>query len=296
MVIFGGRDINSVDLNDTYELDLNTSPAVWSKPLLSANPLPRWRSTAIYHPGRKRMVIFGGMRGSEPTDEIWELELNSSTLNNKRWTRIFPAGTVAADLARTGHIGVYDSQNDRLIVYGGWSPVNSLTKTYYNSTYAFSFADRQWTLVAPGPDVPAARRNAGAVYDTANDRMIIFGGAFGSDTALQIYNDTYALYSETKWSPTSGKSDVYNYPNPFNSSSTKTKIKFYCDSAQEVKIAIYSLIGELVKDWTIHGVKGINSLEWDGANGDGKKVESGGYICVVNKSGTKSKSKLGIVR
>ncbi|MDD5259312.1 MAG: FlgD immunoglobulin-like domain containing protein [bacterium] len=90
--------------------------------------------------------------------------------------------------------------------------------------------------------------------------------------------------------------DFFNVPNPFNSSREKTAIRFFVDDAQEVKISIYSLIGELVKDWTVYAARGQNSLEWDGRNGDGKKVESGGYICVIEKSSGKSKCKIAVIK
>ncbi len=241
-------------------------------------------------------MILGGVKtNNEPTDELWYLNLSVANLTSLRWAQIFPENDPNSDLARTAHIMVYDPNTDQIVVSSGWAPL-TLTEAFYDTTYTFDFNTALWSLVAPGPDIPRARRNASGVYDTINRKMIVFGGAYGNDVNSVPLNEMYALNAETRWAPAKGKGSVYNYPNPFNNSSGKTTIKFYCDSAQEVKVAIYSLIGELVKDWTISGAEGINSLEWDGANGDGKKVESGGYICMVNKGGNKSKFKIGVIR
>jgi hypothetical protein len=296
MIIYGGRDVNQTVLSDTYVLDLSVTPAQWSKASLAYEAPGRWQATAVFDSVRNRMVMFGGMKtNNEPTNEVWYLSLADASLTNKRWTQIFPANTASSDLARTAHIMAYDPDLDRIVVTSGWAPL-TLTEAFYDTTYAFDFTTSIWSQVTPGPNIPPNRRNASGVYDTISKKLVIFGGAYGNDVDSVPLNDMYALSAETRWSPGKGKSDVYNYPNPFNNSSGRTTIKFYCDSSQEVKVAIYSLIGELVKDWTVSGTKGINSLEWDGSNGDSKKVESGGYICVINKSGSKSKFKIGVIR
>ncbi len=299
MIIYGGRDVDQTVLNDTYILDLSVTPAQWSKASLSYEAPARWQATTIFDPVRQGMVIFGGVKTSnESTNELWYLNLSAPDLTGKRWTQISPQNDTISDLARTAHVMVYNPDTDQILVSSGWAPL-TLTEAFYNTTYAFDFSTDstgRWSLVTPGPDIPQARRNASGVYDTIHKQMIIFGGAYGNADNAVFFNDMYALNAETRWSPSKGSNDVYNYPNPFNNSSGRTTIKFYCASAQEVKVAIYSLIGELVKDWTITGAVGINSLEWNGANGDGKKVESGGYICVVDKGGAKSKFKIGVIR
>ena len=296
MIIYGGRDVDQIVLNDTYILDLSVTPAQWSKANLGYEAPARWQATAIYDPVRKRMVIFGGVKtNNEPTDELWVLSLAAASLTSQRWTQVFPGNDPGTDLARTAHVMAYDPNADQIVVTSGWAPL-TLTEAFYNTSYTFDFVTGLWALVAPGPDIPLSRRNASGVYDTIHRQMILFGGAYGNDINAVTLNDMYALKAETRWSPDKGKGDVYNYPNPFNNSTGKTTIKFYCDGSREVKVAIYSLIGELVKDWTVAGVTGINSLEWDGANGDGKKVESGGYICVIDQGGAKSKFKIGVIR
>lgn len=296
MIVYGGRDVDQTVLSDTYILDLSVTPAQWSKASLSNDAPARWQAAAIFDPVRKRMVIFGGMKANnEPTNELWALDLSAASLTNKSWTQIFPGNTASSDLARTAHIMTYDPDNDRLLVTMGWAPL-TLTEAFYDTTYAFDLNTELWSQIPPGPDVPPQRRNASGIYDTVSKKMIIFGGASGNDANTVAKNDMYALDAETKWASGKSRSEVYNYPNPFNSGTSKTTIKFYCDSARSVKVTIYSLIGELVKDWTVSGIKGINSLEWDGANGDGKKVESGGYICVIDNGGSESKFKIGVIR
>lgn len=296
MIIFGGWDRDEIILTNTYQLDLSTSPARWSKVMLTTEPYPRRQATAVYDSLRKRMVLFGGLTNEgNATDEILTLDLSKADVNGQRWEKIIPAVSVSSGLARTGHVAVYNSDDDCMLVFGGWSPV-SLTKEFYNTTFSFNFKDRTWTRVLPGPDLPAARRNLGGVYDPIGKRFIIYGGAYGSDVQAVIYNDMYALSSQTRWSPSAEKEDVYNYPNPFNAQREKTFIKFYTDDAQEVKIHIYSLIGDLVREYSVTSNRGINTFEWDGTNGSGKRVESGGYICVVERNGEKKTFKIAVVK
>lgn len=296
MIIFGGWDREEIILTNTYQLDLSVSPARWSKVMLTNEPYPRRQATAVYDSLRKRMVLFGGLTNEgNATDEILTLDLSKADINGQRWEKIIPAVSVSSGLARTAHVAVYNADEDCLLVFGGWSPV-SLTKEFFNTTFSFGFQDRTWTRVLPGPDLPVARRNLGGVYDPIGKRFIVYGGASGSDLQAITYSDMYALSSQTSWSPSAEKEDVYNYPNPFNAHREKTFIKFYSEDAQEVKLRIYSLIGDLVKEYSVTSNRGINTVEWDGTNGNGKKVESGGYICIVEKNGERKTFKIAVVK
>ncbi|MFH1825633.1 MAG: FlgD immunoglobulin-like domain containing protein [Candidatus Firestonebacteria bacterium] len=79
--------------------------------------------------------------------------------------------------------------------------------------------------------------------------------------------------------------DLINYPNPFSSSQT-TKLKYTLVQDAEVTIKIFSLFGDLVYEKTIsasntYAKAGDNEFPWDGKNGQGEAVKSGGYICKI---------------
>ncbi len=68
-----------------------------------------------------------------------------------------------------------------------------------------------------------------------------------------------------------------NYPNPFNPITT---IKFELPKSTNVKLAIYNIIGNLVK--MLYNDKqlesGYYSINWDGKDENGKVVSSGVYF------------------
>ena len=72
------------------------------------------------------------------------------------------------------------------------------------------------------------------------------------------------------------KCKMKNYPNPFNS---ETRIVFYLQEADQVKVAVYNLKGQLVKVLVDNYLSaGNNSVVWEGKNETGKFVSSGVYF------------------
>jgi len=68
-----------------------------------------------------------------------------------------------------------------------------------------------------------------------------------------------------------------NYPNPFNQA---TVLKFYLPKEEKVNLAIYNLLGEVLK--TFHQnkslAKGIHQIEWNGISDWGEYLASGVYF------------------
>ncbi len=70
-----------------------------------------------------------------------------------------------------------------------------------------------------------------------------------------------------------------NFPNPFNPS---TVINYSIPSAQTVKILIYNILGEKVKELVNSSMEaGSYSVQWNGDNQFGRKVNSGVYFSVL---------------
>jgi hypothetical protein len=71
-----------------------------------------------------------------------------------------------------------------------------------------------------------------------------------------------------------------NYPNPFN---PVTSIRYDIPSTSNVRISVYSLLGQKVKTLTnsMHQ-PGFYSAQWNGTNDMGSAVSSGVYICKIN--------------
>ena len=106
--------------------------------------------------------------------------------------------------------------------------------------------------------------------------------------------------------PTKPPGMVTNYPNPFHPNEAPTTIAYKLVDNATVTLRIYSITGALVIERTFNagsagGVVGLNEVPWDGRNGDGAVVASGGYIVVIEAEGNGEtlhtmRRKIGVVR
>jgi len=93
---------------------------------------------------------------------------------------------------RDGHGFVYDSEADRFIVFGG-----AITATgFTNSTWSYDYANNTWANITPRVG-PSPRAGAGMAYDSAADRVILFGGVISNTGSV---GDTWVFdYSNDTW-------------------------------------------------------------------------------------------------
>jgi len=82
-----------------------------------------------------------------------------------------------------------------------------------------------------------------------------------------------------------------NYPNPFHPPSEPTTIAYKMDDDASVTLRIFSQAGDLVRRVEFSrsaqgGRAGLNEFLWDGRNGSGQVVASGGYVVLIEAQGT----------
>ena len=107
----------------------------------------------------------------------------------------------------------------------------------------------------------------------------------GVDALLAEYELETALID-----PSSAGGTITNYPNPFHPDETATTIAYVLDDNASVRLRVYSISGSLVLDrqhaaGDVGGSTGLNEITWDGRNGMGEPVASGGYIAYVEAEG-----------
>jgi hypothetical protein len=90
--------------------------------------------------------------------------------------------------------------------------------------------------------------------------------------------------------PNAAGGSLTNYPNPFHPDETATTIAYVLDDNAAVRMRIYTLSGGLVLDRQFTsgdqgGIAGLNEVTWDGRNGNGDNVASGGYILFIEAEG-----------
>jgi hypothetical protein len=108
------------------------------------------------------------------------------------------------------------------------------------------------------------------------DNIRATSGSFTQDLALQI-----AFVD-----PSAAGGYASNYPNPFHPPMQGTTIAYKLDDNASVTLRIFTLGGDLVVRKTFDlgspgGTAGLNEITWDGKNGKGQVVASGGYIALI---------------
>ncbi len=83
---------------------------------------------------------------------------------------------------------------------------------------------------------------------------------------------------------------LFAFPNPFNPMSEKVTIRL--DDPAETELRIYDFFGNLVR--VIRAKANSHDFQWDGRNGNGEYVASGGYICIGTQ--TKARFKIGVLK
>jgi hypothetical protein len=91
--------------------------------------------------------------------------------------------------------------------------------------------------------------------------------------------------------PNAAGGTMTNYPNPFHPPAQGTTLAWKLDDHADVTLRIFTLSGDLVlrrtfERGTLGGMAGLNEWIWDGRNGEGDVVSSGGYLALVEAQGT----------
>ncbi|TAN35432.1 HYR domain-containing protein [Patescibacteria group bacterium] len=152
-------------------------------------PVTRMLHTAVYDQTNNRMIVFGGRNGptfsgycspsnTECLNDVWVLQNADGLGGTPTWTQLFPAGTPPS--RRGYHAAVYDSANNRMIIYGG-DPNIGFCNGAVNDVWVLSNANGLggtpiWTQLSPTGGPPPLRQGPKAVYDPSTNRMVIFGG------------------------------------------------------------------------------------------------------------------------
>lgn len=90
--------------------------------------------------------------------------------------------------------------------------------------------------------------------------------------------------------PDAAGGTITSYPNPFHPNEAPATIAYVLDIDARVRMRIFTLSGGLVVDRVFAtgddgGRAGLNEVLWDGTNGNGDAVGSGGYIVHVEAEG-----------
>jgi len=138
--------------------------------------IPSSRHNAMaYDAARERTVLFSGT-------ETWEWD---GTI----WMQQTP---LVSPPARSNHAMVYDAARERVVLFGG---AGSGWYNYLTGTWEWD--GTTWVKRTP-PTSPGGRMYHAMVYDTARQRVVLFGGYTGAFSGTRSLNDTWE-WDGTTW-------------------------------------------------------------------------------------------------
>lgn len=158
--LFGGQDI--APKNDLWVYSL--ARRRWTEvQVSSARPPARFGHTLIFDPIRRRLVAFGGQAGGFFSD-VWAFDIVRGL-----WEQL--SADEAGPSRRYGHSAIYDAARDRMVISHGFTDAGR-----FDDTWAFEFTSGSWRNISPSGTRPLRRCLHHAVYDSANNQMLLYGG------------------------------------------------------------------------------------------------------------------------
>ena len=201
MVTWSGQGQGAF-FNDVWAFDLDTN--TWS-PFTPAGGPPQVRYGVGYtwDPLAKELVTFAGFTSLGRFDDVWRFKPSAAT-----WTDVSP-GT--GPLARCLHAACYDAQKHRMIMYAGQNNSGPL-----DDIWALDLNSNTWTDLTPAVK-PSARYFSPVVYDTAHNRLTMFGGqgliGFNSEVwAFDLWTKQWTQLSPSGVAPSQrgGSAAIYD--------------------------------------------------------------------------------------
>lgn len=148
---------------------------------ITGGPSPRQDHTWTEGRDSKMAYLFGGLTEDGPSNELWELNLQTDT-----WTLLQPSGDPPAP--RFGHAATWVATQGRLIVWSGQG-----SSAFFDDIWAYDPYVDAWTQLPSSGAVPAARYGSCAALGPDGEIWISHG--FTEDSGR--FSDTRSYNVET---------------------------------------------------------------------------------------------------
>lgn len=177
-VLIMGGNTSAGRLNDVWELSLTGAVPTWTQLTPTGTPpTARWGHSAVYDAANDRMLVFGGST-TPASNQLWSLSLAGTPA----WSLLSPGGTPPP--ARFGHAAEYDAANQRMLLFGGYDNTN-----YWNDAWQLSLnGPLAWAVLPVLGAAAPARTGAPWVFDTARNRLLLFGGYAATDDTDDLWS------------------------------------------------------------------------------------------------------------
>jgi len=233
MLVFGGTDgwywpYGGIPFNDVWELSL-ADGAEWTLLVpLGTAPSPRMQHSAIYDPIGDRMLIFGGGDATELLNDLWALELGGVP----EWTELAPLGTPPSP--RGAHTVMYDQLRAQMVVFGG-TPAGDVWTLDLRSP----LVPPTWSPFDAGGVPPGGRDDPAAIYQPAEDRMVVSGGGRSPAVSTLTFDEAAAIPPA---SPPSLLQFVFHGVRP-NPASGDFAVLFELPGSEATKLELFDVAG-----------------------------------------------------
>ncbi|MFW9953644.1 MAG: kelch repeat-containing protein, partial [Candidatus Thorarchaeota archaeon] len=193
MLIYGGALSQDPDgsgfqyMDDTWGFDYNSN--MWTNLSPSINPGVRYGAAMAFDSESNVIILFGGINYpalfGHHIQQTWVYHFDT---NN--WTNMDPD---QQPVGRHKQGMVYDSESDRIIMFGGF--VSSAEDQMSDETWTYDYNSNTWTEIVPTTS-PAGRFGCSMAYDSQNDRTILYGGAYDYANYSELH-DTWSFNLNT---------------------------------------------------------------------------------------------------
>ncbi len=188
VVVHGGVGRQVEPFSDVWAFD----GAEWHELAAAASPKVEWLSFATAtDPSRQQLMLFGAADKDEDEDEDEDAQANELWMfDGFTWTRL---PQELSPTPRQGSAMVFDTERDRLVLFGGFADASPLQETWEHD-------GEVWTL-REGLLGPPARSFHAMTWDPVGRVVVIHGGHLGPPEDLQQTNflgDTW-IYDGVSW-------------------------------------------------------------------------------------------------
>lgn len=139
---------------------------------------PRTGAAMAFDSVKSRVVLFGGLVSSAPSNDTWEWD-------GQNWTQVADIGPQS----RLDHAVAYDSVRQRTVLFGGASGTGS-GSSYFADTWEWD--GTEWTQVEDSG--PAARSGMAMCFDSKRKLVVLYGG----NNASTRFADTW-VWDGVSW-------------------------------------------------------------------------------------------------
>jgi len=173
---------------ETWAFDFDTK--AWER---RATAPSNGEGPMAYDTQSDRVIVFLGANSQiKSTSRTFAYDYNSDT-----WTDMKPA---EAPFGILGARMVYDSESDKILLFGGLSTENFLDES--TDIWAYDYESNTWTNMQPAGDPPLGENYFAMSYDSGADRVIAWRCAVGkAECKIRVYDYNANVWEERETEP-----------------------------------------------------------------------------------------------